>query len=162
VSPRKFAAGTVVSAGRTKGEIEDMLMSRGVSQFGTLADSNTAAVLFGFGGLTYRMSLPLPDSQSDEFWKVRVNASSTREATPDQAANKYAAEVNRRWRALAAVVKAKLIAVEEGITTFEDEFLSHVVTDNGQTLGTRMIPELQKAASLGRVPTILALEGRSK
>lgn len=44
-------------------------------------------------------------------------------------------EVQRRYRALALVLKAKLEAVESGIATVEQEFLSDLLLPNGQRVG---------------------------
>jgi hypothetical protein len=158
---RSFAEGTTVTAGRTKGEIEDMLMRRGVEQFGTMASASEATVMFAYKGLTYRITIKLPDREDPRFTTYKQGSSTFRRA--DSAIDeKWSAELNRKWRALAAVIKAKLIAVEEEISSFEAEFLSHVVTDTGQTLGDRMIPDLKAAALDGRIPSALALPGRSK
>lgn len=44
-------------------------------------------------------------------------------------------EVRQRWRALLLTVKAKLEAVECGISTLEQEFLAFIVLPNSMTLG---------------------------
>jgi len=61
----------------------------------------------------------------------------------------------QKWRALSLVVKAKLEAVESGITTFEDEFLAHIVLPNGQTVGEQALPRVREAyATGGNVPLL--------
>jgi hypothetical protein len=42
-------------------------------------------------------------------------------------------------------VKAKLEAVESGITSFEDEFLAHVMLPNGGTVSDLLRPQLAAA-----------------
>lgn len=158
---RKFAEGTTVGAGRTKGEIEDMLLSRGVEQFGTMADSGSATIMFSNQMLTYRITMQLPDREDPAFTDYK-QGSVTYRRSEAQIDERFSKELNRKWRALAAVIKAKLIAVEEGITTFEDEFLAHVVTSTGQTLGERMIPHIKQEALEGNLPTTLSLGGRKK
>jgi hypothetical protein len=62
------------------------------------------------------------------------------------------------WRALLLVIKAKLEAVETGITTFEDEFLAHLVLPNGQTVGEWAIPMIAEAYENGlRLPPMLPM-----
>ncbi|MCF7821873.1 MAG: hypothetical protein K9M17_05480 [Mariprofundaceae bacterium] len=56
------------------------------------------------------------------------------------------------WRALNLVVKAKLEAVESGITTFEDEFLAHIMLPDGSTVGHLMRPQLEAAYDSGSMP----------
>jgi hypothetical protein len=60
-----------------------------------------------------------------------------RRRTKRQAAEAYEAECRRRRQALAAVIKAKLVAVEDGISTntHEAEFLAYVVLSDGRTIG---------------------------
>jgi hypothetical protein len=45
------------------------------------------------------------------------------------------------------VIKAKLEAVASGITTFDEEFLAHVVLETGETVAEQMIPKLPAPAS---------------
>ncbi len=84
-------------------------------------------------------------------------ASHERPGTERQAQEAYEAEVRRRWRALAAVIKAKLVAVEDNISTMEQEFLAYVVLPNGQTLGEWAGPQLNDARPLPLLPAPKAL-----
>lgn len=59
--------------------------------------------------------------------------------------------------ALALVVKAKLEAVESGISTFEQEFMAHIVLPNGQTTGQWMIPQIEAAYKTGTMPALLPM-----
>lgn len=61
----------------------------------------------------------------------------------------------QRWRALALVIKAKLEAVEAGITEFEEEFLAHIVLPNGGTVGQFMLPQVATAYETGQMPPLL-------
>ncbi|WP_198651245.1 hypothetical protein [Salinicola sp. CPA57] len=65
----------------------------------------------------------------------------------------------QRWRALALVIKAKLEAVESGITMFEEEFLAHIVLPNGGTVGGWMLPQIKKSYDSGSMPPLLAKPG---
>lgn len=49
------------------------------------------------------------------------------------------------WRALALVIKAKLEAMETGITSFEDEFLAKFVIPGGQLIATHIKPRIAEA-----------------
>ena len=61
----------------------------------------------------------------------------------------------QRWRALNLVIKAKLEAVECGISVFEDEFMSNIVLPGGQTVGDFMKPQIEQAYINGSVPKLL-------
>jgi hypothetical protein len=158
---RKFAEGTTVQAGSTKGQIEDLLTSHGCDRYGTMADFATAWILFQHEGIGYKISIQLPDPDDKAF--TEYVSRGTRYARADTAARDlYVKELNRRWRALYMVMKAKLVAVDEGITTFVDEFLSHAVLPGGDSFGEHYAPELRKAALDGRMPGVLELPGRRK
>ncbi len=58
-----------------------------------------------------------------------------------------------RW--LALVIKAKLEAVESGITMFEEEFLAHIVLPDGKTAGEHVIPAIESSYQTGKVKALL-------
>ena len=65
------------------------------------------------------------------------------------------------WRALNLVIKAKLEAVECGISVFEDEFMASIVLPSGDTVGDFMKPQIEQAYISRTMPSLLPmLEGR--
>ncbi len=101
-----------------------------------------------------RILIDLPDPKEKRFvddprypWKSR--SESAARAAWEQACR-------QRWRALALVVKAKLEAVESGISTVEQEFMAHIVLPDGQTVGQFMAPQLERAYAGGRMPSPIA------
>ncbi len=61
-----------------------------------------------------------------------------------------------RWIILLAlVIKAKLEAVETGITMFDEEFLAHIVLPNGNTVGQFMLPQVESTYNSGAMPPLL-------
>lgn len=73
----------------------------------------------------------------------------------DDALRAWEQACRQSWRALALVIKAKLEAVEAGISTVDDEFLAHVLLPNGATVGETLGPELDAAAVEGRMPSLI-------
>ena len=61
----------------------------------------------------------------------------------------------QRWRALALIVKAKLEAVEAGISSFELEFLPYPMLPNGGTVGAWALPRIALACATGQMPPML-------
>jgi len=51
--------------------------------------------------------------------------------------------------------KAKLEAVEAGISVFDEEFLAHIVLPDGRTVGQFMTPQIEEVYAHGRMPTLL-------
>ena len=56
---------------------------------------------------------------------------------------------------LALVIKAKLEAVEAGITTFDEEFLAHIVMPGGHSIGQFVIPRLEEVYRTGQAALLL-------
>ena len=65
-------------------------------------------------------------------------------------------ECNRRFRALLATIKGRLIAVDEGISTFEDEFVMETVLADGKTtVREYMLPQIELAYRDHKMPALL-------
>lgn len=77
--------------------------------------------------------------------------------TADAAAKEWDQAVRQRWRALALVIKAKLEAVESGISVFEDEFLANIVLPSGESAGDWMRPQIAEAYRVGTMPALLPM-----
>lgn len=150
----KYAQNTKVASASTLTEIQSLLARRGVRDFGQMTSDGAATVFFRKDGVNYKMSLPYPDPDSTEF----THTPQTQERRAEETRWRfYEQEVNRRFRALLIVIKAKLVAVDEGIVTFESEFLAHAVLSDGRTMMEHAQPALEAAGSGG--PMTLALPG---
>lgn len=138
-----FARRTPVEVVRTRTQIEDELRRRGASSFGYNVDdaAGEAVIAFTMAGLQVRMSLPLPSFDDDAF---RYTPSGKYQRAPAEQAKAYDQEVRRRWRALLLIVKAKLVAVDDGITSMEREFLPDIAVGD-VTVWDRIHPELERA-----------------
>lgn len=133
----QYAAQTQVSAEKSKFEIERTLQRYGATSFMYGTTASEAVVAFEAQDRRVRFRLPLPDRNSQAF------THSTRGLrTPDAAAGLWEQACRQRWRALALVIKAKLEAIEAGITTFEDEFLAHIMLPDGRTVGEHTKPAI--------------------
>jgi hypothetical protein len=101
--------------------------------------------------------VPLPDRGAKEFTEYKVGGSSfaTRERTPEGAHKAWEQACRQRWRALLLVIKAKLEAVETGITSFEDEFMAHIIMPDGLTAAQHVRPWIAKSYASGDTPPLL-------
>lgn len=136
-----YASRTTVSPTKTRGEVEHELEKRGASAFGFNREGRSNVIAFTLNGLRVRMALEMPDPESRRFTHT---ATGQRRSAGSQA-DAYEQEVRRRWRALLLVVKAKLVAVDEGITTLEREFLADVVLPEGTTVLEKVRPAIETA-----------------
>lgn len=148
----KYAQQTTVSSEKSRNEIERILMRWGASSFMYGTSPSRAIVAFEAYGRRVQFRLPMPDRDADEFKRTPARRNVR---TPEQREAAYEQAVRQRWRALALVIKAKLEAVEAGITEFEDEFLSHIMLPGGQTAGDWLRPQIASAYETGRMPPLL-------
>jgi hypothetical protein len=131
---RQYAQNTSVPVGRSRSDIEDLLRKKGAKEFGYVVNESLAQIGFRLEGRMLRFTIPVP-----------------------QKCKKPEQEERRGWRALLLSIKSKLVAVENGISTFEEEFLAHIVVPgDGRTLGEAMIPELDDVYKRQKMPKLLA------
>lgn len=148
----KYAEGTSVSAAASRAEIEKILTRYGATTFGYMATADRAAITFDIGDRRILLELTLPNPDEAEFWQTPSRGWSR---TPAQAKAAYEQAVRQRWRALVLVIKAKLEAVEAGITSLENEFLAHMVLPAGGTVGQWLKPQLDRAYAVSTMPPLL-------
>jgi hypothetical protein len=152
----KFAAQTEVPAERSRSEIERTLTRYGANAFMYGWQDDKAVIGFKAHGRMLRFVLPMPDKKAREFTHTRhENEWSQRELGQAESEKRYDQAVRQRWRALALAIKAKLEAVEAGITEFESEFLAQIVLPNGQTMADHSKPLIQRAYESGEMPLLL-------
>lgn len=142
-----YAENTQVNESRSREEIERMLMRFGATEFGYMTKPGEALIGFVFRGLRVQFTVAQPQRDDPEF----ATTPTGRKRRDTTAAYKaWEQECRRRWRSLAAVVKAKLVAVDDGVATFETEFLPYMVTSDGRTVGQRLVPRLESAIQSGK------------
>jgi hypothetical protein len=132
-----YAARTGVAPDRSLAELERELTKRGATAFGYNWTATETVVAFTLSGLQVRMALPMPNRADHQDYKARNGARVSGQKT-------YDLEVRRRWRALVLVVKAKLIAVDEGITSLEREFLADTILVDGTTVLEHVRPAIEQ------------------
>ena len=133
---RRFAETTKVPVERTKQEIEVALKRYGADQF--ISGWEHGRAMLGFRAqdrmIRFELTLPTDDPRRRE---------------------RIAQETRQRWRALLLVIKAKLEAVESEISTFESEFLAHIVLPNNRTVAQELIPQIADAYKTKKMPLLL-------
>jgi hypothetical protein len=129
---------TTVPVERSQAEIRKLLTDHGARQFafGEETDSagvRWAAVSFAHGGYAVRMRVPhKPLDEQSLRSKARRAHTRTYE---DLQAVAIEQEAKRIWRVMAWNLKARLVAVEEGVETFEEAFLAHLLDERtGMTI----------------------------
>jgi hypothetical protein len=149
-----YAAKTEVTSQKSRAEIEHTLERYGASQFAYMSQADKSMIGFVKDNTTIRFILPLPEKGAREFMLTPTG----KRAAPNVAEAAYEQAVRQKWRALALVIKAKLEAIEAGISTFESEFFSNIVLPNGKTVFEQTIDQVRTTIDNGSVRPLLQLE----
>lgn len=123
----RYAETTRVPVVKSRSDIEQVLTRYGADGFGFASFGNAAEIHFRYNGKHFKFRVEIPESEQEN---------------------------RQRWRALLLVIKAKLEAIESGISTFEQEFLAFIALPSGGTTGEAMIPEIENAYRTGRLPNM--------
>lgn len=122
----RFAAKTTVPVEKTRSEIEAVLQRYGSTGFAYARNDMTSMCQVEFIANERRIRFLLPLPKRDEV-----------------SANKFDQGCRQRWRALLLAIKAKLEAVESGISEFESEFLANIVNPfNNKTVYEEAKPQI--------------------
>lgn len=146
----RYASETSVSSTASRDEIERTLKRYGADQFVYGWREMSAVIGFRMKDRNIRFNLPMP-AKAD----FRLTPGQKRVRSPEAIEREWEQAGRQRWRALALVIKAKLEAVETGITEFESEFMAHIVLPGGETVGEWMRPQIANAYESGNMPPLL-------
>ncbi len=132
---KRYAEGTSTPIETTQAEIHRLLRRYGATEYSTGYSGAASAIAFVFKGRRVSFNVPHPTVRD----------------VPRHARNGAAwleGETRRRWRVLLLGIKSKLEFVQQGIASFDEEFLSHIVTPNGQTVWQTITAHPETAARL--------------
>lgn len=148
---RRYAEDTHVSSERSRAELERLLTRYGAGGFAYGWDEHGAQVAFLLRGWHVRLYVPMPDPDSPEF----TTTATGKRRSPTAAAEAAVTAQRARWRQVVLIVKAKLEAVANGVVTFEQEWMAHMVLPDGRTLSEAVTPQLEAARTTGQLPALL-------
>ncbi len=149
-----YAADTSTPVEKTRAELESTLSKFGAEAFGYMTDSGRAAITFMAHGKRVRFILPLPNKHDRKFTHG-LRYGTERALRPEQSIQLWEQSCRSAWRALFLCVKAKLVAVEAKITTFEDEFMAHIILPNGRTVSEEIMPQIDDCYTTGKMPVFM-------
>lgn len=154
----EYARSTSVSPEQSRIEIERILKRYGATSFAYAwegdpesGDAQAAVLYFKYDGKAVRFDLPMPTLEEYRYTPKQ------RQRRGDSAMHTaWEQGCKQRWRALVLVIKAKLEAIESKITTFDTEFLPHMMLPGGQTVADTVLPQVEEAyREGGGVPRLL-------
>jgi hypothetical protein len=147
-----YASKTTVPVDRSKAELEALLGRYGADQFAYMTSAEGAMIAFRMRERHVRFLMPMPDQQ--EF---RFTPGGRRRTSNAEVGRAWQQAIRSRWRALVLIVKAKLEAVEAGVSTFEREFLADIMLPDGTTVHEWLEPQIEEAYSKGSMPGSIRL-----
>lgn len=146
-----YAKGTEVTVARSRDDLERLLKARGATgfMFGWEEGNDNYVVAFRLADRLIRLTVPRP-------WPGDHQRTPTGRRRTERSAGQLAeAEERRRWRSLLLVIKARLVAVDDGVETLETAFLPWVVLPNGQTIAQWLGPQLDTVYATQVMPALL-------
>lgn len=161
----RYAEGTSVPIERSRAEIEAAIRKYGATSFssGNAEDMTGREIAYVAFALSrgksenpwmVKFDLEMPRRDEPEIARKRTGTNTSKARPPAEAQKVYEAECRRRWRALALCIRAKLEAVETGITTAETEFMPHVVMPDGRSFADHAIPAIRATYETGQLPQL--------
>lgn len=151
-----YASQTSVSAEKSRTEIERTLKRFGADAFVYGWDQEKAMVQFRAEGKVVKFLLPMPNRNTPHIKYTPVKGTLRSPQAFDVAFEKA---IRANWRALLLIIKAKLVAVDAGIVTFEEEFLAQIMLPSGETVGDWIVPQVELAYEAGDMPMALPIGG---
>lgn len=149
----RFAENTEVSVERSRAEIEKLIVRYGATSTAFMNAPGRALIMFECQDRRVVFELPLPDIDNPKFGKTPTGR--LKKGGPQARYEAWEQACRSCWRALALVIKAKLEAVESGITTFEDEFLAHIIMPDGMSVGSHVKPTIAAWYAGGKMRPLL-------
>lgn len=156
--PAPYARGTTIPVDKTVEELRKLLKRYGIEDLGHLERQGHIVLVFTFEASTgesrnVRFSVPMPERESLRTYKRGFVDVTRSDAQLDQAMD---AERQRIYRALHAIIKARLIGYDEGIETFERVFFPETVADaSGATVYEAANERVAEGYRTGRFPDLL-------
>ena len=148
-----YAEKTKVSPEQSQGEIKRTLLRYGAKRFGIMEEPERGFVLFDYNGLRIQMTVEFPNRS--EFSKTDTGKTRIDSSIETQ----YNQAIKQRWRALLLAIKAKLEAIECGISTIEQEFLAFMIMPDNRPLGDHLIPKMHQIAKNCKLPKLFLTDG---
>lgn len=127
-----YAKDTTVNVDRSRMEVHRLLRRYGALRVADAWEPGRAAIQFEIAGFVAKLTVPMPT-------EAEIKSRPRARRAPAAVKKALAKAERQRWRTLLLLLKAKLESCSLGITTFETEFLSALVTTDGKTVGERLL-----------------------
>lgn len=153
----KYAEGTTVSVESSQVEIKRAVVKYGATAV-MIGDEPRAGggIEFEMRGRRIRFRVRYPDPKDKEFTQIAPY----RTRAPAEARRRWEAECRRLWRVLLLTIKSRCEAVENGLVSFEEEWLPFIVIPGeNRTIGELLVPQLDEVYRTRTLPPLLGMGG---
>jgi len=137
---------------KSREQIEKTLTQHGATAFGFYMDERVAFVAFKMKAHSVRFRVPLPSRDAKEF--VFGGRGGTTRLSEEDRFTRWERACRGVWRSFSEALKGKLEIVNSGVSTFEAEFVAHIVTADDRTVYEHLKDQLNELASNGKAPTL--------
>jgi hypothetical protein len=137
----RYAENTTVSVDKSIDQIEYTLAQYGADSFGYKKTPDFAAIEFLINGLTVQIGIPMPKRDDRRFTHTPERGTRRDERAALKA---WATACRSQWRKLLLLIKAKMEAIEEGITTIEKEFLADIQIPGKGSVGQYLLDHVEE------------------
>ena len=148
----RYARNTTVATDRSIGELKKIVQNYGGGDFAYVERVDMAIVAFKMNKRTLQYKIDLPPRDDRKYTHTESRGS---ERHSSDARKLWEKDCRQKWRVLVLLVKATFEAIENDLMSFDQAFMSSIVLKNGQTLGDRFLPELDKIISTGTLPLMI-------
>ncbi len=152
----KYAEHTKSNVDASRNDIEKTLKRYGAKSFAYATQEDKALIMFEFNGKRIRFILNLPDINERRFTHTPARGTRRTETAQYQ---EWEQACRQKWRALLLVIKAKLEAVDSGISIFEEEFMANIVLPNNKTVGEYILPQVDRCYIDNSLPPMINFGG---
>jgi hypothetical protein len=149
--PGHYASDTSVSVARSKAEIEQLVLRYGAEGFSSSWRGEMARIEFMLFERWVRITLMFPDRNSEEYTLTETG----RDRKPEAAYKAWEQGCRSMWRKLLLIIKAKLEAIEAGISTMDREFMPDIVLPDKKTISDHVMSKIEQAYATGNVVGLL-------
>ena len=150
---------TTVPVEKSQGELRKLLAGHQASRFAFGEETDSAgvawaAVSFAHGSHAVRMRVPHKPVDPRAVSRKLMRARSKTKADIEHELVEQ--EARRIWRVMAWNLKARLVAVEEGVETFEEAFLAHLIDERtGQTIYEQLVQDGRVELAAPLMPALM-------
>lgn len=146
-----YAKQTAISASGSIAEIQRTVERFGADAFAFSQHAKGGTIGFRFHNRTVRFDVELPDRNAPCFTETEGGQHrSPRKRKPEAALKEWEAACRSKWRSLALLIKALVVAIEDGLIDFDRAFMHDIVMPNGRTVGSTLLPDVQRMVESGK------------